>query len=79
MAIRVTQRAIAELAKRGSNLLFHCRSGGYDGFCPNDGQIRVNKMTSIIYSFLLQCYNSSTFYRSNNSYLDVHSVHLYQE
>ena len=32
MAIRVTQRAIAELAKRGSNVLFHCRSGGCNGF-----------------------------------------------
>jgi Fe-S cluster assembly iron-binding protein IscA len=27
-----TQRAIAELAKRGSNVLFHCRSGGCNGF-----------------------------------------------
>ena len=32
MAIRVTQRAIVELAKRGSDVLFHCRSGGCNGF-----------------------------------------------
>jgi len=32
MAIRVTPRAIVELAKRGSNVLFHCKSGGCNGF-----------------------------------------------
>ena len=32
MAIRVTKRAIRELASRGSDMLFYCRSGGCNGF-----------------------------------------------
>lgn len=32
MAIRVTQKAIGEMARRGSNILFYCRTGGCNGF-----------------------------------------------
>ena len=32
MSIHVTSRAIEALARRGSNILFHCRSGGCHGF-----------------------------------------------
>ena len=32
MAIRVTKRAITELSKRGSNILFYFKSGGCNGF-----------------------------------------------
>jgi iron-sulfur cluster assembly accessory protein len=32
MAIRVTASAVQQLAKRGPNVLFHCRSGGCNGF-----------------------------------------------
>ncbi len=32
MAIRVSERAIRELARRGSEMLFSCKSGGCNGF-----------------------------------------------
>lgn len=32
MAIRVTKQGIEALARRGSNILFQCRSGGCHGF-----------------------------------------------
>jgi len=32
MAIHVTSRAVKALARRGSDILFHCRSGGCHGF-----------------------------------------------
>lgn len=32
MAIRVTQIAITQMSKRGSDLLFYCRTGGCNGF-----------------------------------------------
>ena len=31
MAIRVTHRAILQMSKRGSNILFYCRTGGCNG------------------------------------------------
>lgn len=32
MAIKVTERAMRELARRGSHILFSCSSGGCNGF-----------------------------------------------